>query len=179
MATNWEHAFTGEEIWQALNDLCVHKILRPDGFPKKLYRICWPFMKDNILRVFETFANSGFFNWRLNTIFISLIPKQHGVDQVIDFRLIALLSRCYKLLAKVLANRLKLFLSSLVLYFQGATVEGRYFQDLSLMVNELLGSHMLSKVGLMFKIKFSKHSMKIHRDPGFLRVGKQPLSLFF
>lgn len=97
----------------------------------------------------------GFLEWRSNTTFISLIPKHHKTSNVSDFRLIALLSGCYKLVEKVLAYHLKPLLQLLVLDFQGTLVEGRQIQELSLMANELLDSRLLSKDGgLMFKLDF-------------------------
>lgn len=58
-------------------------------------------------------------------------------------------------MAKVLANRLKPVLSSLMSDFQGATVEGHNIQDLSLslMSYELLDFCLHSKMGgLMYKV---------------------------
>lgn len=56
--------------------------------------------------------------------FISPIPKEPGASSICDFRLISLLSGCYNIIAKVLANRLKPLLSSLVSDFQVTSVEG-------------------------------------------------------
>lgn len=71
-------------------------------------------MKFDILNVFNDFFHRGFLDWRLNTFFISLIPKEKGEKTVTDFWLISLLSGIYKLVAKVLANRLKPLLGVLV-----------------------------------------------------------------
>lgn len=152
-----EGDFTEEEIWQALVDLCGDRSPSSDGFPIQFYCFCWLFMKQDILKVFKSFASSGFLEWRLNTTFITLIPKHHGANSISYYWPIALLSGCYKLVAKVLANRIKPLLSLLVSDFQGAAVEGRQIQDLSLMANELLDSILTSKEGgLVFKLDFLK-----------------------
>ena len=44
----------------------------------------------------------------LNSTFLILIPKSRGTEELKDFRLISLVGSLYKLLAKVLTNRLKL-----------------------------------------------------------------------
>lgn len=106
----------------------------------------------NILRIFLTFSKSGYLDWRLNTSFISLIPKINGPSNVKDFRSIALLSGLYKLLAKVLANRLKPVLSQVVSDFQGLAMEGRHIQDLSLMANEMLDSWYLKLTSIRLLI---------------------------
>ena len=46
----------------------------------------------------------------------------------------------YKLLAKVLANRLKKVMSKLVNRAQNAFIEGRQIMDASLIVNEIIDS---------------------------------------
>lgn len=50
----------------------------------------------------------------LNASFIALIPKRIGALNVKDFQLISLIWSCYKLLSKVLANRLKRVMGKLV-----------------------------------------------------------------
>ena len=50
----------------------------------------------------------------INTIFIALIPKIKDHKNVSDFRPISLCNRVYKLIAKVLVNRLKLILPYVV-----------------------------------------------------------------
>jgi hypothetical protein len=43
---------------------------------------------------------------RLNTAYITMIPKKEGVDMVNDFRPISLVHSFAKLITKILANRL-------------------------------------------------------------------------
>ena len=48
------------------------------------------------------------FEHNLNLTFLVFIPKKGDVDEIKDFRLINLAARFYKLIEKVLANRLKI-----------------------------------------------------------------------
>ena len=50
---------------------------------------------------------NGKFEKSLNATFIALVPKKNGASNIRDFRLISLVGSVYKILAKVLANRLK------------------------------------------------------------------------
>ena len=50
----------------------------------------------------------------LNSTYIVLIPKRGGVEDLKDFRPISLIGSIYKLIAKVLANRLKKVMNKLV-----------------------------------------------------------------
>lgn len=124
-ATGMEKPFLEQEIWEAMCDLVGEKSPGPDGFPIRFYKSCWRFMKKDMMPIFDDFYNNGFLDWRLNTTHISLIPKVPGACSLMDYRPISLLSGCYKILAKVLANRLKPHLQALVSEFQGAAVVGR------------------------------------------------------
>jgi hypothetical protein len=64
----------------------------------------------------------------LNSTFISLIPKVFGAAKLKDFRPISLVSGIYKIISKVLANRLRLVLSRIISTPQNAFVEGTLSQ---------------------------------------------------
>ena len=56
---------------------------------------------------FKDFHDWGRFIKSTNASFLVLIPKKIGAEYLKDFRLICLVGSLYKLLTKVLANRLK------------------------------------------------------------------------
>ena len=57
---------------------------------------------------FEEFFLHGMFQRSLNSTFLVLLPKKRGAKDLKDFRSISLVGGLYKLLAKVLAKRLKI-----------------------------------------------------------------------
>ena len=61
--------------------------------------ILWAFFAD--------FHKNGCFEKSLNAIFITLLPKVAGAEDIYKFRLISLVGSVYKILAKVLASRLR------------------------------------------------------------------------
>ena len=65
----------------------------------------------------------------INTTFISLIPKIKNLKKASNFRLISLCNVIYKLVAKVVANRLKKFLVKSVPNSQSAFLSGRLITD--------------------------------------------------
>ena len=60
-----------------------------------------------IIDMFKEFHENSSFLKSLNNTFLVLIPKKSGAEDLGDFRPISLLGGLYKLLAKMLANRLK------------------------------------------------------------------------
>ena len=65
----------------------------------------------------------------INASFLVLIPKKEGTKDLKDFRSISLVGSFFKLLAKVLANRLKKVVGKIVSKSQNAFVEGRQILD--------------------------------------------------
>ena len=90
--------------------------------------------------MFKEFHEHSYFLKSLNNTFLVLIPKKSGAEDLGDFRLISLLGGLYKLLAKVLANRLKKVVGKVVSTAQNAFVTRRQILDASLIANDVIDS---------------------------------------
>jgi hypothetical protein len=75
-----------------------------------------------------------------NHYFIALIPMRLGAFAVQHFRSISLYNIIYKIISKLLANRLKLLLSKIIYPFQTAFVPSRHIQDNSIILHKMLHS---------------------------------------
>jgi hypothetical protein len=71
------------------------------------FQDCWEVVKGDFTPVFEDFHTRGKFVKSINSTFISLIPKTHGAKEIKDFRPISLVGGVYKIISKVLANRMR------------------------------------------------------------------------
>ena len=105
-----ERKFEREEILQVVSDLDGDKAPGPDEFTMAFYHHCWRVVEKDVLAVFEEFFQRCKFKKSLNATFIALIPKKNDASNIRDFRPISLVGSVYKILAKVLANRLRVVL---------------------------------------------------------------------
>ena len=135
-----ELPFMEEEVHSTLMDINGDKAPGPNGFTGAFWQFCWEFVKEEVLEMFKEFHEQNVFLKSLNTTFLVLIPKKGGAEELGDFRPISLLGGLYKLLAKVLANRIKNVIGRVVSSDQNAFVMGRQILDASLIANEVIDS---------------------------------------
>ena len=79
----------------------------------------------DVIAVFKHFHKYSMFERSLNASFLSLIPKKNNAIDVKDFWPISLVGSVYKLLSKMLTNRLRVVLDSLISKSQNSFISGR------------------------------------------------------
>ena len=106
--------FSKEEIKQAVWDCGLDKSPGPDGFTFGFYRRFWNLIECDVEEAVIHFYKNGFCHKGGNSSFIALIPKKQGANMVNDFRPINLIGSLYKIITKLLANRLAFVINELV-----------------------------------------------------------------
>jgi hypothetical protein len=110
----------------------------PDGFSACFYQNSWPTVKGEVCNAVLEFLNFDVFDKDINATNIALIPKISNPTKVTDFRPISLCNVIYKLIAKVLANRMKKVLPAIISQTQSAFIPGRLITDNILVAFEAL-----------------------------------------
>ena len=121
--------FREDEFSLALNQMHPTKAPRSDGMSPIFYKKYWDVVGPSVVNSVLQTLRIGVMPNGLNETFICLIPKVNCLQKITEFRPISLCNVVYKIVSKVLANRLKKILPEVISEFQSAFVPGRQITD--------------------------------------------------
>jgi hypothetical protein len=151
---------TQDEVYDALRQMAPLKAPGPDGYTADFYLQHWETVGPEVCAAVIHFFNSNHMSIEMNKTHIALIPKNSNPSNVTHFRPISLCNVIYKIISKVLANRMKAVLPHVISPNQSAFIPGRLITDNILAAYETLHTmhtSMWSRVGFMgIKLDMSK-----------------------
>ena len=115
-----------------------YKALAPNGIYVFFFQNFWGIVKTDVCNAVQAFFHSSSLLKVLNQTFITLIPKIPNFEEVSHFRPISLCNVFYKIILKVLANKLKPIMDSIITSYQNAFIKGRNISDNILLVREII-----------------------------------------
>ncbi|GJR76471.1 RNA-directed DNA polymerase, eukaryota, reverse transcriptase zinc-binding domain protein [Tanacetum coccineum] len=127
-----------EEVKAALFDICDNKAPRPDGYTAKFYKKAWPTAGSDVCNAIKEFFKNRRMLGEVNSTLITLVPKSNTPQRVSDYIPIACCNALYKIISKILTNRIKKALCKLVNQSQSAFISGRQITDNILLAQEIL-----------------------------------------
>ena len=152
--------YSSEEVKVALFQMGPTKAPGPDGMNALFYQKFWHIVGNKVTDAVLDFLHSGNMEPDINYTHIVLIPKIKKPEKMADFRPISLCNVIYKIISKVLANRLKLILPQIISPSQNAFVPSRLITDNVLVAYETLHAMHIRKKGkkgaLALKLDVSK-----------------------
>jgi len=102
-----------------------HKSPGPDGFSSGFFKTTWHTTGPMVYATVRNFLNSGQMPLFLSATKLILLPKVAYPRSTIDFRPISCCNVLYKVISKLLSERIKEVLPCLINQCQGAFVKGR------------------------------------------------------
>lgn len=135
------------EVKDALWQSHPSKSPGPDGFSSFFYRKYWEVIKKSFMPKCLVVLNGNVSAHDINKTHIVLIPRVKNPKSVSQFRPISLCNVIYKVITKIMANRLKTVLDKVVLPNQSAFVPGR-----------LITNNVVVAFECLHKLKFVKSS---------------------
>ncbi|KAL0287951.1 UNVERIFIED_CONTAM: hypothetical protein Scaly_2750400 [Sesamum calycinum] len=132
---------TREEIKDAFFDIAEDKAPGPDGYSSGFYKAAWPVIGEEMIKAILEFFTTGRLLKQVNTTILALIPKVRAPSTVSDFRPISCCNVLYKVITKIIVQRLRLVLDKLISPSQNAFVPGRSIGDNILLAQELFAGY--------------------------------------
>ncbi|GJR77917.1 RNA-directed DNA polymerase, eukaryota [Tanacetum coccineum] len=152
-----ESEISNDEIKKAVWECGSDKAPGPDGFTFGFFRHFWYLIDKEVQDAVRYFFHYNDLPNGCNSSFIALIPKIPDANLVKDFRPISLIGSIYKIIAKILTNRLVGVLGGIVNEVQSAFIDGRQILDGPFILNEMLSwCNKRKKQSLIFKVDFEK-----------------------
>ncbi|GLT78221.1 hypothetical protein SLA2020_497620 [Shorea laevis] len=159
-----------EEVKAALFSMKGLKSPGPDGIQPIFYQQHWEVVAGTLHSFINKPLVDGSFEPEILHAHITLIPKGDNPDVIQKFRPICLLNVCYKILTKLIANRLRPHLQNLIGPWQSSFLSGRSTSDNIILVQEAVHSmqRLKGKKGAL-ALKIDLHKAFDSVDWGFLK----------
>jgi hypothetical protein len=120
---------TLSELKQILDKFKLERSPGPDGWTTEFFCFFFELVGPDLLQMVENTRITGKIVGSLNSTFLVLIPKESNPLSYSDFRPISLCNLIYKLISKVISNRIKPFLERRLSAEQLGFLRGRRIQD--------------------------------------------------
>ncbi|XP_019168955.1 PREDICTED: uncharacterized protein LOC109164864 [Ipomoea nil] len=128
----------------------------PDGIPAAFYQHYWDSVGPALTQMVNQALHSGTVHKSLLVAFMCLIPKKEAPESAADFRPISLLNVAFKVISKVLVNRMRPIMCKLIGPHQNSFLPGRSTLDNIILTQEIIHT--------MYKKKGRKGLMAVKVD---------------
>lgn len=120
---------SAHEIQAAVKDMDGYSAPGPDGFGGCFFTFCWDVVAQDVVLAVQSFFINGFILPHFNSNLLILIPKSQESEGVTDFRPIALTNFVFKIITKIVADRLGIIATRIISHNQSAFIKGRSIVD--------------------------------------------------
>lgn len=159
MRNDLNKPFMDEEVKMAVFDMASLKAPGPDGLHAIFYQLMWNVVGTSVVSFIKNFLDSGIMPEGMNDTLITLVPKIEHPERVTHLRPISLFNVCYKVITKLMTNRLKGIMQEVIGPHQSSFDPNRQITDNVIIYQEALNAirHKKGRNGFMaFKIDLEK-----------------------
>lgn len=152
-----------QECWNAVQSMPNNKSPGTDGFPCEFYKTFWPSIHQPLCNSINYSFEIGALSVSQKRGIITLLPKKGKPTVYLkNWRPISLLNVDYKIITKVLANRMKKVLVDIIHHDQTGFLKGRYIgENIRLLLDIINFTNVNDIPGFAFAIDFEKAFDKI------------------
>ena len=130
--------FTKEEVLAALKQMHPTKAPSPDDMSAIFFQKYWDLVGNDVTSMVLNVLNCNKSIVEINKTYITLVPKTKSPTKMTEYKPISLCNVVYKLISKVLANRLKVTLPHLITENQSVFLSERLITDNVLVAFEVM-----------------------------------------
>lgn len=110
----------------------------PNGFGGCFYQTYWDIISHDVFNSVCQFFSQGWLLPNMNSNLVVLIPKFPGADMIENYRPIALANFQFKIITKVLADRLSVIAPKIISKNQRGFIRGRHISDCICITSETI-----------------------------------------
>jgi len=162
-----DKVITKQEIFDSLSTMSKNKSPGSDGITMEFYNQFWNVIGDILLKLYKNVQEEEIMSRSMRHGIISLIYKKGDKSNLRNWRPISLLNVDYKILARIMSNRLKYVLPTIISEDQTCSVIGRDISDNISSVRDI--------INMVEQEKIEGYLVKIDQEKAFDRISHQYL----
>ena len=152
-----EAPLTALEFEKSMSESNLSSAPGTDGISNKFIRHFWSYFKNPLLNYANHCFNTGQLTESFRGAKIRLIPKKGDTSKIKNWRPISLLNCFYKILSRVLTNRLRVYIDKLTPVCQKGYSETRQCQEVLISVSDCVSKCNYRKIrGALLSLDISK-----------------------
>lgn len=156
---------TQEEIKNVVSMMNDYKSPGPNGFPAGFFKHNWDIVGKDVSEAVLEFFKKGYLLKEWNATFVALIPKSESAKEPKDYRPISLCNVIYKILTKIMVERIKPILPRLILDEQDGFVKGKHITNGIVLMHKVLHSvHIKKEESMFLKLDMEKAYDRVNQE---------------
>ncbi|CAL1403132.1 unnamed protein product [Linum trigynum] len=154
-----------EEIRRTVFGMGSKQAPGSDGFTGKFFKAFWEIVGDSVIDAVSSFFETSRMLRSFNHTWLTLIPKVDQVESIRQLRPISLCQFVYKIITKIMAERLAGVLPEII-----STGQNAFIRDRQIVENILLGHELMHYLKLKTRGKKGYMALKVDMEKAYDRV---------